>query len=62
MKFIDRCRAGEFHNRPKRTEEQRQEYLRSRPIPYYGVMTIRKETNVEKEEREALIAAGILPF
>lgn len=62
MTFIDRCRAGEFRNRPKRTEEQRQEYLRSRPIPYYGVMTIRKETKSEKEEREVLIASGLLPF
>lgn len=61
MKFIDRCRAGEFRNRPVQTDEEVQQYLRTRPISYNG--TIRIElTKSEKEEREVLIAAGILPF
>lgn len=61
-KFLDRCRSGEFRNRPVPTEEDRQEYLRNRPVKDCGVMIIRQETKEEKEEREALIAARIIPF
>lgn len=61
MKFIDRCRAGEFRNRAVPTEEDRQAYLRTHPISYNGTIKI-ELTKSEKEEREALIAAGILPF
>jgi hypothetical protein len=61
MKFIDRCRAGEFRNHPVPTEEDRQAYLRTHPISYNGTIKI-EITKSEKEEREALIATGILPF
>lgn len=61
MKFIDRCRAGEFSNLPVPTEEDRQAYLRTHPISYNGTIKITL-TRQEKEERDALIATGILPF
>ena len=61
MKFIDRCRAGEFRNCTVPTEEDRQAYLRTHPISYNGTIKI-VLTKSEKEERDELIAAGILPF
>ena len=63
MKFIDRCRAGEFRNHLPITEEQRHTYLKASSVYVsHGVMEFAKETKEGKEEREALIAAGILPF
>jgi len=61
MTFIDRCRAGFYRNRPVPTDEDVQQYLRTRPISYNGTIKVTL-TKEEKEEREALIQAGILPF
>lgn len=60
MTFIERCKSGEFRGQSQWTDNQRNNYLKSKPIHYESMKICLSQK--DKEEIQALINVGIIKF